>query len=551
MAKIIIRAQMKQRRDTKANWAATNPVLLDGELGIVSDDPNLYKVGDGATAWNSLPFRGFDGTLAQELGTSPNAVVSQKIVSEKLIDLESIKGYDVVIPSYSLTDDKYMLPSGKIASASGFSIIDSISLKAGETIILYAAGYEYNVSMIARKNSDGTYTNLVTSSGSNVKTYQYTNATSDTINVVLSFHNGKDYSLGVSKRVSKSEIASIQSLIKVGNYDVIVPSYTITNGQYIVSNGGLAPNSSFSLTSEIQLKAGETIVSNAAGYEYAVAMIARKNADGTYTNLVTSSGSDVQVYKYTNTSSETINVVLSFHNQKDYSFCISKRANPDALERKISPYTTFSIVEKFAVIGDSFASGQIFSDSGAALGTFYNQSWGQILARRTGAKCVNMSSPGLTTESWLGHPKGLSLLKSTEPQQVYILALGINDASDNGVPVGNFADIQNKPNTFLGNYSRIISEIQTHAPSAKIIISTLANKENVEYNNAILELAEYYHIPAVRQDQNGFFQSYQYQYGMVVGHPTAPLYGGMAVAMEEMLTNCILNNSSYFRALSL
>lgn len=89
MAKKTIKAQMKQRRDTKANWAATNPVLLDGELGIVSDDPNLYKVGDGATAWNSLPFRGFDGTLAQELGTSPNAVISQKVVSEKLTELES------------------------------------------------------------------------------------------------------------------------------------------------------------------------------------------------------------------------------------------------------------------------------------------------------------------------------------------------------------------------------------------------------------------------------------------------------------------------------
>ena len=87
MAKKIIKAQMKQRRDTFANWAAENPVLLDGELGIVSDDPNLYKVGDGSTAWNALPFRGFDGTLAQELGTSPNAVISQKVVSEKISEL--------------------------------------------------------------------------------------------------------------------------------------------------------------------------------------------------------------------------------------------------------------------------------------------------------------------------------------------------------------------------------------------------------------------------------------------------------------------------------
>lgn len=87
MAKKIIKAQMKQRLDTKANWAAQNPVLLAGELGIVSDDPNLYKVGDGATAWNALPFRGFDGTLAQETGTSENAAMSQKAVTEELAKL--------------------------------------------------------------------------------------------------------------------------------------------------------------------------------------------------------------------------------------------------------------------------------------------------------------------------------------------------------------------------------------------------------------------------------------------------------------------------------
>ena len=89
MAKKIIKAQMKQRQDTKANWAAANPVLLDGELGMVSDDRNLYKVGDGRTAWNDLPFRGFDGTLAQELGTSPNAAISQKAVTEKLTELKN------------------------------------------------------------------------------------------------------------------------------------------------------------------------------------------------------------------------------------------------------------------------------------------------------------------------------------------------------------------------------------------------------------------------------------------------------------------------------
>lgn len=87
MAKKIIKARMKQRTDTKANWTSNNPVLLLGELGMVSDDPNLYKVGDGITAWNALPFRGFTGTIVQETGTGEDTVMSQKAVTEKLTEL--------------------------------------------------------------------------------------------------------------------------------------------------------------------------------------------------------------------------------------------------------------------------------------------------------------------------------------------------------------------------------------------------------------------------------------------------------------------------------
>jgi hypothetical protein len=47
--------KLQLRRDTSANWSATNPVLAEGEIGI---DTTLRssKIGDGATAWNSLPY---------------------------------------------------------------------------------------------------------------------------------------------------------------------------------------------------------------------------------------------------------------------------------------------------------------------------------------------------------------------------------------------------------------------------------------------------------------------------------------------------------------
>ena len=74
--------RIQQRRDTAARWAQYNPILLEGEVGYVTDDPNQYKIGDGVHAWNELPLRGFDGTLVHELGDSQTAAMSQQGVTD-------------------------------------------------------------------------------------------------------------------------------------------------------------------------------------------------------------------------------------------------------------------------------------------------------------------------------------------------------------------------------------------------------------------------------------------------------------------------------------
>jgi hypothetical protein len=48
-------ARLQNRRDTAANWTANNPTLAAGEIGLETDTAK-YKMGDGATAWNSLAY---------------------------------------------------------------------------------------------------------------------------------------------------------------------------------------------------------------------------------------------------------------------------------------------------------------------------------------------------------------------------------------------------------------------------------------------------------------------------------------------------------------
>lgn len=52
---ITVLGRVQTKRDTSANWAYVNPVLLPGEIGIDITVLN-FKVGDGATAWSSLPY---------------------------------------------------------------------------------------------------------------------------------------------------------------------------------------------------------------------------------------------------------------------------------------------------------------------------------------------------------------------------------------------------------------------------------------------------------------------------------------------------------------
>lgn len=49
--------RIQLRRGTRAEWTAQNPVLLEGEVAIELDSyRNRIKIGDGTTAWNSLPY---------------------------------------------------------------------------------------------------------------------------------------------------------------------------------------------------------------------------------------------------------------------------------------------------------------------------------------------------------------------------------------------------------------------------------------------------------------------------------------------------------------
>lgn len=52
-----VNTRIKLRTDTFTNWQSNNPVLLSGEVAVViKGTKTLFKVGDGTTSFNSLPW---------------------------------------------------------------------------------------------------------------------------------------------------------------------------------------------------------------------------------------------------------------------------------------------------------------------------------------------------------------------------------------------------------------------------------------------------------------------------------------------------------------
>ena len=209
-------------------------------------------------------------------------------------------------------------------------------------------------------------------------------------------------------------------------------------------------------------------------------------------------------------------------------------------------YPTLSLFEKVGVIGDSYASGELAFDGNYI--DHYEISWLQILARKNGFTGTNFSKGGITTRTWMTDPKCMPLMQSSDEQDLYILALGINDAALGTSYIGSEVDIDNGADTFYGNYGKIIKAIQTKAPQAKLVIATIAQSNDiaVKFNEAITTIANHFAIPMLVQLDDPLFNSSYYKDNMIWGHPTAPVYSAMALAYERMIDRVMYDRYDYF-----
>ena len=80
-------SKIQVRRDTLSNWNANNPVLSSGEIAFVTDE-NKFKVGNGSTAFSSLPYLQADAYIDSViLGTDTTGNYVETMISGDGINL--------------------------------------------------------------------------------------------------------------------------------------------------------------------------------------------------------------------------------------------------------------------------------------------------------------------------------------------------------------------------------------------------------------------------------------------------------------------------------
>ena len=315
---------------------------------------------------------------------------------------------------------------------------------------------------------------------------------------------------------------------------------------YIDPSGHMySGDTSWVMTKPFKAYRGVTLKFTANGYgKNLCSMISIDNGTDHYTVVAKSNSGNVETYEYT--FSEDAVVVLS---------CVKTSSSKDVSISYDTVEPSFSMFEHWGVIGDSFASGVYYDSEKGKMDNHLQKSWGQILARQSGNTCVNFSMGGLYCGDWLtNNDRGLPFLLRESAKELYIVALGINDVSrlSSVQPLGSIADINNdfsqNPNTFYGNYGKIIGNIKSHAPKAKIIMSTIPYtfSDAMIINNAIIAIAEHYELPCLMVHADKFFRSKYYWDNFEQDHPKSFMYGATANAYERLICDSLKNDTSYW-----
>ena len=237
----------------------------------------------------------------------------------------------------------------------------------------------------------------------------------------------------------------------------------------------------------------------------------------------------------------------------------------ETITDELTAASSIALFETVGCCGDSFTAGYLYNKPDSQWydpnyvpnGEYPKIAYPAVMGRLNGIDVTPFAKGGLTTGAWRTDAAGLPALLADEPKDLYIIALGLNDKTQN-IPIGEEEDIDTEPETqtVLGNMGAIIRSILTHAPNCRIILckslwvyNAGESSPNPYYNyisSFVETLSEHTGIPFIETLGDPYFCGDRYVNGLKGLHPTAPLYAGMGKRIGELVGKVVVDNPDYF-----
>ena len=162
--------KIQLRRDTAANWSTNNPTPSAGEPCFETDTGKL-KIGDGTTAYNSLPYQGGNSDTTVTTDTAQTISGKKTFTNDIVIN----QWNDNVSPIRETHIDLSNGNRNQFISAEGtnkaFGMYNSsdAGIQLGTSKLDYTQGLSIKPSSLTFKSSNGTVTNLLAGGSGDVK----------------------------------------------------------------------------------------------------------------------------------------------------------------------------------------------------------------------------------------------------------------------------------------------------------------------------------------------------------------------------------------------
>lgn len=215
--------QFQFRRGSAAEWAAANPVLASGELGLENDTKRI-KIGDGATVWNLLPYGlgSIDLQTSTEAGNTTNLSIS---ITNSAISSDSVTGALTVTGGVGIGGNLNL--AGNL-SVDGKTTVGNTILPTGNGIIDIGSTSARFDNIYASGNGLDLGGTVVTASGGNL----FVDG-----NIVQIGNNISANSGTFSSNVTTPQIISNGATYSVGTTYAIIDQFPVssyTTAKYIV-----------------------------------------------------------------------------------------------------------------------------------------------------------------------------------------------------------------------------------------------------------------------------------------------------------------------------